>query len=55
MRFAPVRALTFTPTEQTEGKIAAIDDRATPVFSQYSGRIVRVFVRAGDVVQRGAA
>jgi len=54
LKFAAVREMTFTPSEQTEGKIAAIDDLTTAVFSPYSGRVTRVFVRAGDVVRRGA-
>jgi membrane fusion protein, heavy metal efflux system len=48
---APVRTATFNPTIETDGRIAVDDDLSTPVFSPYSGRVVRVFVRHGDVVQ----
>ena len=38
----------------TEGKIAVNGDRATPVFSPYSGRITRVIAGLGDTVKAGA-
>lgn len=44
----------FSPQVDTEGKIALDDDLNTPVFSAYSGRVTRVFARAGDVVSAGA-
>jgi len=37
----------------TEGKIANNDDATTPVFSPYSGRVTKLFVKAGDRVERG--
>ena len=45
----------FVSEELTEGKIAANADRATPVFSPYSGRITRVIAGLGDTVKAGAA
>ncbi len=44
----------FVSEELTEGKIAANGDRATPVFSPYSGRITRVIAGLGDTVKAGA-
>jgi membrane fusion protein, heavy metal efflux system len=44
----------FVSEELTEGKIAANADRATPVFSPYSGRITRIIAGLGDTVKAGA-
>ena len=44
----------FVSEELTEGKIAANGDRATPVFSPYSGRITRIIAGLGDSVKAGA-
>ena len=48
--------LTVEPTEQrvfrsehvTEGKIAVDEDRSTPIFSPYAGRVTKLFVKPGD-------
>src|SRR6202166_1820859 len=44
----------FVSEELTEGKIAVNGDRATPVFSPYSGRVTRVVAGLGDTVKSGA-
>jgi cobalt-zinc-cadmium efflux system membrane fusion protein len=44
----------FVSEELTEGKIAVNADRATPVFSPYSGRVTRVIAGLGDTVKAGA-
>jgi len=44
----------FVSEELTEGKIAANGDRATPVFSPYSGRVTRILAGLGDTVKAGA-
>jgi cobalt-zinc-cadmium efflux system membrane fusion protein len=44
----------FISEELTEGKIAVNADRATPVFSPYSGRVTRVIAGLGDTVKSGA-
>ena len=44
----------IAPSIDTEGRIALDDDLNTPVFSPYSGRVNRVFARAGDVVAAGS-
>src|ERR1700719_1865120 len=49
-----VRTHGFVTEELTEGKIAVNGDRATPVFSPYSGRVTRVIAGLGDTVRAGA-
>ncbi len=49
-----VQPMQFQDQQETDGKIATNDDRTTPVFSPYTGRVTRVFVQAGDVVRKGA-
>jgi membrane fusion protein, heavy metal efflux system len=44
----------FVSEELTEGKIAVNGDRSTPVFSPYSGRVIRVIAGLGDTVKAGA-
>jgi cobalt-zinc-cadmium efflux system membrane fusion protein len=44
----------FVSEELTEGKIAVNGDRATPLFSPYSGRVTRVIAGLGDTVTKGA-
>lgn len=53
LRIEPVRQVDFPQSEETDGKIANDDDLTTPVFSPYSGRVVKLFARAGDVVRQG--
>jgi cobalt-zinc-cadmium efflux system membrane fusion protein len=50
----PVALRPFVSEERTEGKIAVNADRATPVYSPYSGRITRVIANLGDQVAQGA-
>jgi cobalt-zinc-cadmium efflux system membrane fusion protein len=54
LRIAPVALTTFHSDSITEGNIALDDDLTTPVYSPYSGRVVRLVARLGDVVERGA-
>jgi cobalt-zinc-cadmium efflux system membrane fusion protein len=54
LKFASVQLATFHATRTTEGKIAINDDTTTPVFSPYSGRVTKLFVKAGDGVALGA-
>ncbi len=49
-----VAAPVLAPEVETEGRIALDDDHSTPVYSPYSGRVSRVFAKAGDVVAAGA-
>jgi membrane fusion protein, heavy metal efflux system len=54
LKIAPVREVTFRTERVTDGKIAYNDDTTTPVFSPYSGRVTKLFAKAGDHVERGA-
>jgi membrane fusion protein, heavy metal efflux system len=53
LKIEPVKQLDFPQAEDTDGKIANDDDLTTPVFSPYTGRVTKLFVRAGDTVHRG--
>jgi cobalt-zinc-cadmium efflux system membrane fusion protein len=55
LRIEPVRSVSFRPEEVTEGNIALDDDLTTPVFSPYSGRVVRLIAKLGDHVEPGAS
>lgn len=49
----PVTKQVFRSGTVTEGKIAVDDDRATPVFSPYAGRVTKLLARPGDTVKPG--
>ncbi|MEH2547917.1 cobalt-zinc-cadmium efflux system membrane fusion protein [Bradyrhizobium sp. AZCC 2262] len=49
----PVTERGFRSENVTEGKIAIDEDRSTPVFSPYAGRVTRLLVRPGDQVVKG--
>jgi cobalt-zinc-cadmium efflux system membrane fusion protein len=50
---APVTERVFRAETVTEGKVAVDEDRSTPVFSPYAGRVMKLLVRPGDnVAQR---
>ena len=53
-KIEPVRLLSFRPEQVTEGNIAVDDNLTTPVFSHYSGRVIKVIAALGDVVEPGA-
>ena len=55
LTFETVALHGFVSEELTEGKIAVNADRATPLFSPYSGRVLRVIAGLGDTVKQGAA
>src|SRR6202790_1876303 len=44
----PVTGRIFRAETVTEGKIAVDEDRSTPVFSPYAGRVTKLLVRPGD-------
>lgn len=54
LKLAPATMMTFRPEQATEGTIAVDDDLTTPVFSHYSGRVIKVIAMLGDVVEPGA-
>lgn len=49
----PVVEKPFRAEHATEGKIAIDEERSTPVFSPYAGRVTKLLVRPGDAVSRG--
>ncbi len=49
----PVAERTFRAETVTEGKVAIDEDRSTPVFSPYAGRVTKLLVRPGDSVKQG--
>ena len=49
----PVTAHDFRAEHITEGKIAVDEDRSTPVFSPYTGRVTQLMVKPGDQVTKG--
>jgi cobalt-zinc-cadmium efflux system membrane fusion protein len=53
-KIEPVRLVSFRPGQVTEGSIAIDDDLTTPVFSPYSGRVIRLIAKLGDHVEQGA-
>lgn len=53
LRFYTVSAQGFRSQAVTDGKIATDDDHTTQVFSPFSGRVTKVFAKAGDTVKAG--
>ena len=53
LKLETVQLKTFQDQHSTDGKIANDDDATTPVFSPYSGRVTKLFVKAGDEVKEG--
>ena len=49
----PVQQRVFRSEQVIEGKIAVDEDRSTPIFSPYAGRVTKLFVKPGDVVTSG--
>ena len=51
---ASVQAMAFSPADQTDGKIAANDNKTTLVYSPFTGRVTRVSAKVGDRVHAGS-
>src|SRR3954468_1430751 len=49
----PVAEKIFRAEHVTEGKVAVDEDRSTPVFSPYAGRVTKLLARPGDNVMQG--
>src|SRR6202140_2028982 len=49
----PVIERSFRAETVTEGKVAVDEDKSTPVFSPYAGRVMKLMVRPGDNVTQG--
>jgi cobalt-zinc-cadmium efflux system membrane fusion protein len=54
LKLEPVMVRVFVPEQVTEGTIAVDDDLTTPIFSHYSGRVIKVIAMLGEVVEPGA-
>lgn len=54
LKIAPIATMSFRDAHVTDGLIAIDDDLTTPVFSPYSGRVTKLFAKAGDDVAQGA-
>src|SRR5712691_3295059 len=50
---APVTEVIFRTEHLTEGKISVDEDRSTLVFSPYSGRVIKLLAKPGDMVAAG--
>jgi cobalt-zinc-cadmium efflux system membrane fusion protein len=48
-----VKSKTFRAEYITEGKVAVDEDRSTPVFSPYSGRVTKLLAKPGESVTQG--
>lgn len=49
----PVNAKSFRAEYVTEGKVAVDEDRSTPVFSPYAGRVTKLLAKPGESVTQG--
>ena len=54
VRIVPAPLTNFRVVKEAVGQIAFNEDRSTPIFSPYSGRVVRLQANPGDRVARGA-
>ena len=49
----PIPNVVFRPAHITEAKISVDEDRSTPIFSPYAGRVVKLLVKPGDEIKAG--
>jgi cobalt-zinc-cadmium efflux system membrane fusion protein len=49
----PCKQMAFRSEYTTEGKISLNEEKATPVYPPYSGRVTRLMARPGEIVERG--
>src|ERR1700738_3694522 len=49
----PVSERGFRAEHVTEGKIAVKEERSTPIFSPYAGRVTKLLAKPSDMVERG--
>jgi cobalt-zinc-cadmium efflux system membrane fusion protein len=54
IRIETVSEEAFAPETTTEGKITVDEERVTPVFSQFAGRVTKIFGKPGQQVEQGA-
>jgi cobalt-zinc-cadmium efflux system membrane fusion protein len=53
LKIEPVEQQGFRTEHVTEGKIAVDEDRSTPIFSPYAGRVTKLLARPGDNITAG--
>lgn len=53
LTIVPLKEKIFRAEHVTEGKVAVDEDRSTPVFSPYAGRVTKLLARPGDNVKQG--
>lgn len=53
IKVEPVPEHVFRREQVTEGKIAVNEDTSTPIFSPYTGRVIKLLAKPSDVVTRG--
>lgn len=53
LRVEPVAARSFRPERVAEGRISFNEERSTPIFAPYTGRVVRAVAQPGQQVQAG--
>jgi cobalt-zinc-cadmium efflux system membrane fusion protein len=53
LSFAPVGQQVFRSGRAMEGKIVVDEDNSTPIFSPYAGRVMKLWAKPGDNVERG--
>jgi membrane fusion protein, heavy metal efflux system len=53
LKILPVASIVFRSENLADGKIAINNDKTTPVFSPYSGRVTKVMANLGDTVKQG--
>jgi cobalt-zinc-cadmium efflux system membrane fusion protein len=51
---ATAQTIAFSPEDQTDGKIAANDNKTTLVYSPFTGRVTRVIAKIGDRIHAGS-
>ena len=49
----PCKQMAFRSEYTTEGKISINEDRATPIYPPYAGRVTRVMAKAVELVKQG--
>lgn len=54
IKIEPVRVQAFRVEKRAIGRIAFNEDRTTPVFTPYTGRVVRLIAKPGDEVKPGS-
>jgi membrane fusion protein, heavy metal efflux system len=49
----PIPNIVFRPAHVTEAKISVDEDRSTPIFSPYAGRVLKLLAKPGDEIKAG--